>query len=106
MIFTAAALSFARGEDERLLLTHISCYLCFSRHAAFTLGDLFVGIKMSQGAIIGREHGLVVRIRDWEPPALPLFAERPAASYLTRLPHSSPPTCKQHLPDPKCRGSI
>lgn len=84
MIFTAAALSFARGEDERLLLTHISCYLCFSRHAAFTLGDLFVGIKMSQGAIIG----LVVRMRDWEPPALPLFTEtcsqlfNPAASEL------------------------
>lgn len=48
MIFMAAALSFARGEDERLLLTHISCCLCFSRHAAFTPGDLFVGIKMSQ----------------------------------------------------------
>lgn len=66
MIFMAAALSFARGEDERLLLTHVAYCLRFSQHAAFTQGDLLVGIKRSQRALIGREHCLLERIRDWE----------------------------------------
>lgn len=66
MIFMAAALSFARGEDERLLSTHIAYCLRFSQHAAFTQGNLLVGIKRSQRALIGREHCLLERIRDWE----------------------------------------